>query len=169
MNAAVKVSNRRILGDVDDFVEVCGQQAWFFSEGWIDLHTAVDNLQRLAELWGLIEEVGQDAIQALMADAFAPMPELPSGYAAQLLMRFELDDERDRWKWTGELPPKPEPQTELPPRKPYQTPQSTIDAFLHVARSESTEYLTDWLTRHPLDAPHLHKLWKAKCSTAPAT
>lgn len=70
MNAHVR-TDRLILGDVDDFIECVGHQSWYFAEGWIDLHTAVDNLQRLAELWGLIEDVGQDRIQEIMAAPFA--------------------------------------------------------------------------------------------------
>jgi hypothetical protein len=51
-------------------------------------------------------------------------------------------------------------------KQSYRTPQSTIDAFLHVARNESTEYLADWLARHPLDAPHLLKIWERKNAIA---
>lgn len=38
--------------------------------GWFDLHEAVDFLQLLAEQLGLIELVGQDAIQAIIAKPF---------------------------------------------------------------------------------------------------
>lgn len=68
MNAPVK-TERPVLGDIEDFVECCGYQAWFLSRGWIDLHTAVDNMQRLAELWGLVEDHGQDRVQAALAGA----------------------------------------------------------------------------------------------------
>lgn len=71
MSASIRPSERLVLGDVEDFVEACAQQAWFLDIAIIDLQTAVDNLQRLAELWGLIGEVGQDRVQAIMAAAFA--------------------------------------------------------------------------------------------------
>jgi hypothetical protein len=74
MNAHVQIE-RLVLGDIDDFAECAGYQAWFFSEGWIDLHTAVDNLQRLAELWGLVDDVGQDRVQEIMAEMFAQVRE----------------------------------------------------------------------------------------------
>ena len=90
MNAPVRGSDLALLGDAHDFAECCGTDAWFYSNGWISLHTAVDNLQNLAERWGLIEEIGQDAVQAIMVDAFAPReaePEIdiPDDYAADLV------------------------------------------------------------------------------------
>ncbi|MGY4624582.1 hypothetical protein [Bradyrhizobium sp. USDA 4486] len=83
MNAHVK-AERLVLGDINDFAECCGYQAWFLSRGWIDLQTAVDNMQRLAELWGLVDEVGQDHVQAAMAAPFAAYAaaELVSGARA---------------------------------------------------------------------------------------
>jgi hypothetical protein len=59
------------FGDIADFLECVEYQAWFFSMGWIDLLTAVDNMQRLADLWGLINEVGQDRVQQAIATPFA--------------------------------------------------------------------------------------------------
>ena len=59
---------------------------------------------------------------------------------------------------------KPEPA----PKPLYRTPQSTVDAFWYVVRNEDADYLADWLAWHPLDAAYLHKIWKEKCSTAPA-
>jgi hypothetical protein len=51
-----------------------------------------------------------------------------------------------------------------PPKKPepYRTPQSTIDAFLYVLSLDDPEYLARWIAEHPVDAPELFKLWKAK-------
>jgi hypothetical protein len=39
--------------------------------GEFDLHEAVDKLQADAERTGLVAEIGQDAVQKIMADAFA--------------------------------------------------------------------------------------------------
>jgi hypothetical protein len=36
------------------------------------LAVAADSLQHLAERWNLVEYIGQDAVQAIMAEAFAP-------------------------------------------------------------------------------------------------
>ncbi|WLB58473.1 hypothetical protein [Bradyrhizobium japonicum] len=152
-----------ILGDAEDFAECCGYQAWFLAEGWIHLHTAVDNMQRLAELWDLPLEIGQDAVQAVMADAFAPAPDVPTDYAQRLVRDWELADERDRWRWTGEAPPlAPELEPEQP--RPYRTAQATADAFWWVVRQGDADHLDRWLANHPRDAAHLHKLWEAKCS-----
>src|SRR5262249_48629562 len=141
---------------------------WFRDEGWVSLHTAVDNLQWLAERWHLIDIHGQDAIQAEMAFAFMPAnADMPDQVSPRIVL-WDLADPRDRWRHTGERPPSwsfrngPFPKTDS--RKPeYQTPQSTIAAFWFVVRLEDETYLTRWLADHPQDAPYLKKLWEAKC------
>jgi hypothetical protein len=95
--------------------------------------------------------------------------EMPWDYAADLVRGWQLADGRDAWRVTGEAPPPANVRNSDISTKPiaprlYRTPQSTIDAFLHVARNESTAYLADWLARHPLDAPHLQKIGKEKCT-----
>jgi hypothetical protein len=45
-------------------------RALLFHVGEFDLHTAVDELQIDAETSGLVAEIGQDAVQAIMALAF---------------------------------------------------------------------------------------------------
>jgi hypothetical protein len=58
----------------------CASRAKLWHSGEIDLHTAVDELQHAAEASGLIDKIGQDAVQALMVEAFAPLrDDLPSG------------------------------------------------------------------------------------------
>jgi hypothetical protein len=44
--------------------------------GEIDLHEAVDVLQLDAEVSGLVAEIGQDQVQQIMSDAFAPYREI---------------------------------------------------------------------------------------------
>jgi uncharacterized protein YjiS (DUF1127 family) len=46
-------------------------RARLYADGEMDLHTAVDELQRLAETNGLVAAIGQDAVQAIMSEAFA--------------------------------------------------------------------------------------------------
>ncbi|RXG86501.1 hypothetical protein [Bradyrhizobium zhanjiangense] len=71
MNAPVRVSELLALGDIHDFEECVGHHVWFFTEGWIDLQTAVDNLWRLGERWLLVEELGADRVQQMIAQPFA--------------------------------------------------------------------------------------------------
>jgi hypothetical protein len=164
MNAPVQVAEADAIADIEDFLEVCEQQGWFYSEGWIPLQIAVDNLQYLAERWGLVDLHGQDEIQAAMSFAFAaaePVDDLPTDYAAQIVRQWELADPRDRWKHTGEPPPKASAPPRSSPRT-HSTPDSVIDAFFYVARQGDRHRLARWLADHPADKAELFKLWKAK-------
>jgi hypothetical protein len=82
-----------------------------------------------------------------------------------------MSDPRDAWRHTGEPPPPEDVRNSdiagkpaASPR-PYSTPQSTIDAFWHVAQNESPESLVEWLARHPQDAPFLRKLAEERCTS----
>jgi len=44
-----------------------------WAAGEIDLHDAVDELQASAERGGLVAELGQDRVQEIMVEAFAPL------------------------------------------------------------------------------------------------
>jgi hypothetical protein len=101
---------------------------------------AVDCVQRHAELWGVVDLYGQDAVQAEMAAAF-------SGRSAPILPE----------------PASKQPEPEPVQPKPYRTPQATIDAFLHKARTESAEQVANWLELHPNDVSTLRIVWKEKC------
>jgi hypothetical protein len=50
----------------------CWARAWLFGAGELTLHEAVDPLQEAAVATGLVELIGQDNVQALIAAAFAP-------------------------------------------------------------------------------------------------
>jgi len=77
MNAPARkplVAEQEIRADpVEVFRLRCGSRAKLWHDGEIDLHTAVDELQHAAEASGLIGAIGQDAVQALMVEAFAPL------------------------------------------------------------------------------------------------
>jgi hypothetical protein len=45
-------------------------RALLYAACMIDLHEAVDPLQAFAMESGLVEQIGQDAVQAILADAF---------------------------------------------------------------------------------------------------
>lgn len=59
-----------INSHVTIFRELAMVHAWLVAELWLDLHDSVDLLQILAEQLGLVDEIGQDAVQAIMANAF---------------------------------------------------------------------------------------------------
>lgn len=135
----------------------------------------VDPLQEFAEKTGLVELIGQDAVQAIISAPFThcgdsadfplvPDDELPGNdYAARIIQKWEMADSRDRWRHTGELPPSPSETFAPAPKSKYQPPQATVDAFFHVARNESAEFLAAWFAERPLDAPFLLDLAEAKC------
>ena len=83
---------------------------------------------------------------------------------ADIVRQWEMADPRDRWRHTGEAPPKPSAE---PWRRPevYRPAESTVAAFLYVVGLDDADYLSAWLAKHSADAPHLLKIWKARqCS-----
>jgi hypothetical protein len=149
MNAPVRISEaeewltpdslrekREFLGDIEDFHLCCAEHRYFLDLGILAGPVAVDNLQWLAERWGLPDLHGQDEIQRIMAHTFRA--DEPSAQEIPLA-----------------------PELKFTPG-PYRTPQVTVDAFWHVTRLDDPDYLARWLARHPADGSHLFKLWKAK-------
>lgn len=132
--------------------------------GEMEIQWSVDILQNYAEQRGLVVELGQDKVQDVIAAAFiwaravaaadeAATEDAPSDYAARLVRDWEMDDERDRHRWTGELPPAPTVAAlEKPQRR---TPQATVDAFQFVMGLGDPDRLTAWLRNHPDDATAL--------------
>jgi hypothetical protein len=55
------------------FVTRCEARAAQWAAGEISLHDAVDNCQQAAEAYGLVIELGQDRVQAIMVEIFAPV------------------------------------------------------------------------------------------------
>jgi hypothetical protein len=129
MNAAVKIADAEPAASLQDFRECATDYARFYRSGVLKKADAVDCAQRHAELWGVVDLYGQDAVQAEMAAAFTEAP-----------------------------PILPEPE-----KLAYRTPQATIDAFLHKARTENAEQVANWLELHPRDVSTLRKVWKEKC------
>ena len=48
-------------------------RAILYAAGELTLQDAVDGCQRAAEAYGLVAELGQDAVQEIIAEAFAPV------------------------------------------------------------------------------------------------
>lgn len=94
--------------------------------------------------------------------------------APDLVRQWEMQDPRDAWRHTGEIPPpvafrNADFAGAAPPsRQDYRTPKATVEAFFYVTRTKDAAGIAGWLADHPRDAQHLHKLWKQKCSTAAA-
>jgi len=80
---------------------------------------------------------------------------------ADIVRRLELADPRDRWKHTGEAPPKTSTAPKASPRT-HSTPESVVNAFKFVAGLGDADRLARWLADHPADAPELFKIWKGK-------
>ena len=59
--------NERLL---EMLAELAHNRAHLVAAGALDLHDAVDGLQYLAEKWGLVDVVGQDEIQRVIAAPF---------------------------------------------------------------------------------------------------
>jgi hypothetical protein len=81
--------------------------------------------------------------------------------ANDLVRQWELADPRDRWKHTGEAPPKAS-AFPVPSARPYRPAESTVAAFWYVVSLNDLEYLKAWLANHPADAPTLLKLLESK-------
>jgi hypothetical protein len=69
LNSALAVAERRV-DLVDVFIEHAEARAYLWSIGDLDLHEAVDVLQADAERDGLVERIGQDGVQEIIAAAF---------------------------------------------------------------------------------------------------
>jgi hypothetical protein len=60
----------RRVDPLDCFKLRAWSRAYLWAAGEYDLHTAVDHLQRVAERDLLLERIGQDGVQSIIADAF---------------------------------------------------------------------------------------------------
>jgi hypothetical protein len=111
------------VGPVVVFRARCEARAYLYGAGEFELHEAVDKLQSDAVRTGLVASVGQDAVQAMMEDAFGPV-------------RHREELERYR---------KPLPYvTGAPPICPA---ASTVDALRYVVRQNDPERLRAWLAK----------------------
>jgi hypothetical protein len=60
---------------VEVFIARCEERARLVASADMELQEAVDGLQAAAVASGLVAELGQDAVQAIMSTAFKPRPE----------------------------------------------------------------------------------------------
>jgi hypothetical protein len=83
----------------------------------------------------------------------------PEFFCEDIEVQIHLDAAAMRDRWEADDTPRASPAST---RKPYSTPQATIDAFWCVVRLDDPNYLTRWLEQHPLDASALCKLWEGR-------
>jgi hypothetical protein len=168
MNAPFTVNAARSISELRDlFAGICERRADFFADGVLTLHEAVDELQAIASLTGLVEAIGQDKVQEIIGGGPPLVPDLADEVEAEIMLRaaamvrdWELADPRDRWKHTGE--PKPIDRPAVRQHTPPAPPSSTVAAFLYVAALDDVERLKAWLDDHRRDAPILLKLLESK-------
>lgn len=176
MNAPFDIKDAQQLLPLANILKLMAQAG---ADSWavypLELPDVVDPLQEFAERTGLVAQMGQDAVQAAIAEPFARCHqqekiegEDEGEYLSDAFARWEMADPRDRWRWTGEAPPlvpaaEPEPEK---PRKPYETPEVTEHAFWFLVLQGDANRLAEWLRDRPRDVDHLQKLLKAKLCTA---
>jgi hypothetical protein len=73
--ALAGLADKRKIDPLDCFYERASSRAYLWSIGEYELAEAVDALQASAVRYGLIDRIGQDAVQAILADAFRPYRE----------------------------------------------------------------------------------------------
>jgi hypothetical protein len=116
---------------VDAFTIRAEARAALVAAGEMSLHEAVDGLQEAAVGGELVEQIGQDEVQAIMAAAFG------------------------RTLAHARTMPDPEPSVvaiaEPPPPRRRELAASTIDVLKYVIRQRDPEQLRRFLARRPRD------------------
>jgi hypothetical protein len=166
---------------------MCDNRADLYADGVLTLHEAVDELQAFAVLSGLVEAIGQPAVQEMMAyaderaDCFHDQAN-PQKSNRAIAEEIGADEKTVRKARADQSAPEeaerigrddksyPATQTLKQPltrgkdatREPYAPPRSTVDAFLYVVALDDIDRLKAWLADHPDDAPTLLKLLESK-------
>ena len=71
MTAAAAINHQTAnASPIEIFRERCEARAMLVANGLMPLIEAVDGLQAAAERAGLVDELGQDAVQKIMAESF---------------------------------------------------------------------------------------------------
>jgi hypothetical protein len=112
---------------INVFRERCETRAILVEACVFDLQQAVDGLQEAAEFYGLVDDIGQDAVQPMMAEAFAKVP-----IAGQLEADFSaLADDLETITW---------------PR--LVASRSPIKAAEFLIKQNDAKRLREWLAKH---------------------
>jgi hypothetical protein len=71
MTAAARPQPTAVPSALEIFIARAEARALQWQAGEFDLNTAVDELQAAAERDGLVDQISQDKVQAIIAEAFA--------------------------------------------------------------------------------------------------
>jgi hypothetical protein len=126
----------------------CWARARLWQAGEInDLHDAVDVLQECAVAWGLVESIGQDRVQEIIAAAFDavrddPNPEVSTAFAEDPWSApgwreaaIKYHETRGNCVLVVETRPEPSDNTHVP--------QSTVEALMWCLREQGLACLLD--------------------------
>jgi hypothetical protein len=128
MTAPIRQQQMR-LDPLEVFVVRAEARALLWAAGEFDLHEAVDKLQADAVRDGLVDRIGQDAVQRILADCFAAVCD-------HLGPATTIDTV------PGEI------RTAAPPKR---VPRSMLDAAAFLVREGDAERLRKWLATHSAD------------------
>jgi hypothetical protein len=112
---------------IDIFRERCESRALLVKACLFDLHDAVDGLQADAVRIGLVDEIGQDAVQRMMADAFAIVPKCADN---------KITDQSSNRTLKESARPK------------LDAPRSTLQAAEYLVQQNDPKRLKAWLSKH---------------------
>jgi hypothetical protein len=140
MNAHAKISTSV---DVAQLANVLRSMARSWANSWklyphLELPDCVDNLQDYAVRTGLLDAIGQNAVQAIMDEEFRLVR---AAVAATGRGATPPDDNME--EMVGKL------------SRPYTTAQSTVDAFWYLFRQGDNARMKHWLAEHPYDGAYL--------------
>jgi hypothetical protein len=151
-------------GDAPAPVDVLRIRAWSRAALWAageiaTIPEAVDELQAFAVASGLVEQIGQDAVQAILAEAFAPVrDDLRPADDDHLVIADDDDSDGaevcDVCFWSPcmtpgfcnacrELDARADRRKPAPEERQRPTPQATIEALLWCVRERGLEALNE--------------------------
>jgi hypothetical protein len=127
MSTVARKPTEKLIPAIDIFRERCEARAILVEACLFDLQDAVDGLQADAERTGLVDELGQDAVQKMLANAFAIVP-----WAGQLEADFKAIADC----------------LETMPKRRTGPARSTIMAAEYLVRQNDSARLKAWLALH---------------------
>jgi hypothetical protein len=171
MNARPEILSRGALTHAVDVLKIRPEARAHFEYEYQFEHLAdaVDPLQEYAESSGLVAAIGQDAVQAIIAEPFARRRAMATDDDCadlspdemtlhDLELRAELRCEEEVAAIFARLEAMDDPSKRLPTRgrtEPYHPAQSTIEAFGYLTAAGDLGRIREWLGDRPKDAPHL--------------